>query len=153
MKEHGYTGHFVTPGNCGKEKDYGSDLKEVVSDLSKNLHLPSSSGSMIFGSLSHKRGEERREAIKTQRTLEEAFSKSKCKGLVYATHWGWTPGTGVWVLEGSKENHERLANLPKDHSLGWNGRLKLAGAAYYDHCTSLYLTLLIILPQFSHKAL
>jgi hypothetical protein len=135
IKSHGYESPYLTYGNCGEEKDYGSDLSAAVADISKNLHLSGSSGSTIFDmSFRHKRGEERREAIKTQRSLEEAFSKGNCKGVAYATHWGWTPGTGVWVLAGSKENHERLANLPSDPSLGWNSRLKLAGAAYYDHC-------------------
>jgi hypothetical protein len=123
------------PGCVLEEKDYDSDLSSVIADIRSHLKNPGSlSGSMIFGSMSgmRKRRDERREDIKLERSLEAALFKTKCENVVYATHWGWTPGTGVWVLDGSKESHERLANLPA--TFGWNHKLKLAGATYYDHC-------------------
>ena len=65
----------------------------------------------------------------------------KCAGVMFATHYGWTPGTGVWVLDGSKESHSRMDKVYKmSRSTGtpmtWNMHLKLAGAKYYDHCMS-----------------
>lgn len=123
------------PGCVLEEKNYDSDFSSVISDIRLHLKNPGSlSGSMIFGSMSgmRKRRDERREDIKLERSLEAALFKTKCENVVYATHWGWTPGTGIWVLDWSKESHERLANLPA--TLGWNHKLKLAGATYYDHC-------------------
>jgi hypothetical protein len=95
---------------------------------------------MIFGALSGSRRKrvneklERRSEIEIQKSLTKVFYEEPCKGAVYATHFGLTPGTGVWVLEGSKDNHELLIKASTDASPGWNTRLKKAGAVYFDHC-------------------
>ncbi|GFF52062.1 hypothetical protein IFM46972_09445 [Aspergillus udagawae] len=108
-------------------------------DLTRSMHLPNSAGSMIFGALSGSRRKrvneklERRSEIEIQKSLTKVFYEEPCKGAVYATHFGLTPGTGVWVLEGSKDNHELLIKASTDASPGWNTRLKQAGAVYFDH--------------------
>lgn len=74
-----------------------------------------------------------------RRQLEKELEAEllKVTGVHYATSLGWTSGTGVWVLEGSKEHYDLLTNGTIDESLPWNERLKLAGAVFYDHCTLL----------------
>lgn len=56
-------------------------------------------------------------------------------GETYATAYGWTEGTGVWVLEGTRENHEAF-NRAYDEipSLSRNEALEKAGTIYYEHC-------------------
>lgn len=52
-----------------------------------------------------------------------------------STILGWTEGTGVWVLEGSEENHrvyERICD--ENPGIEHNEALKKAGATYYENC-------------------
>ncbi|GIJ81624.1 hypothetical protein Asppvi_000123 [Aspergillus pseudoviridinutans] len=139
IKSHGYSGAYVEASHCSPQKDYGSDLAASVADLTRSMHLPNSAGSMIFGSMSGSKRKrvneklERRSAIEIQKSLTKEFYETPCEGAVYATHFGLTPGTGVWVLEGSKGNHELLIKASTDASSGWNTRLKKAGAVYFDH--------------------
>ena len=67
----------------------------------------------------------------------------KCKGKIYADTLGWTNGTGVWVLEGSKQNHELYTNVSGTYAhLDRNGWMEKAGAKYYEHCSYLFIYLL-----------
>ncbi|KAF7166140.1 hypothetical protein CNMCM5623_010017 [Aspergillus felis] len=139
IKSHGYDGPYVEASHCSPPKDYGSDLAASVADLTRSMQLPNSAGSMIFGFMSGSRRKrvneelKRRSAIEIQKSLIKEFYEKPCEGAVYATHFGLTPGMGVWVLEGSKGNHEHLIKASTDASSGWNARLKKAGAVYFDH--------------------
>lgn len=56
-------------------------------------------------------------------------------GSVPSTVLGWTEGTGVWVLEGSEENHRVYERVCDENSgIGHNEALKKAGATYYENC-------------------
>lgn len=55
-----------------------------------------------------------------------------CSRTGHAHVYGWTDGPGVWVLEGTKENHDKfheMSNVAED----WNNALKMAGAVFYEH--------------------
>lgn len=52
---------------------------------------------------------------------------------MYANLYGWTNGTGVWILEGSEEIHKKLQEESKE-GVSWIEALKAAGAKYYEHC-------------------
>lgn len=57
------------------------------------------------------------------------------QGEVPATVFGWTEGTGVWVLEGSSENHSALEKIYNENpNISENEALEKAGAKYYEHC-------------------
>lgn len=72
------------------------------------------------------------EALRTDPSL-------KCTGKIYADGFGWTNGTGVWVPEGSKRNHELYANASIAYPhLDHNGLLEKAGAKYLEHCLYLF---------------
>ena len=52
-----------------------------------------------------------------------------------ATILGWTEGTGVWVLEGSEENHHVYGQICDENpGIEHNEALKKAGAMYYENC-------------------
>ncbi|WEW56269.1 hypothetical protein PRK78_001711 [Emydomyces testavorans] len=115
--------------------DYDS-LGDLAHDARKSFDLASqgSAGIGIFD-LSLKRSHVAKMGFERilQEIIEEA--SSTCKGVMYATSLGWTPGTGVWVLEGSKENHDTVTRLVQEHSstpVSWNLILKLAGAEHDD---------------------
>ena len=56
-------------------------------------------------------------------------------GSVPATILGWTEGTGVWVLEGSEENHHVYGQICDENpGIEHNEALKKAGAMYYENC-------------------
>ncbi len=61
----------------------------------------------------------------------------KCEGTFHATMFGWTSGPGVWVLEGTEDNHKLLENvMAQNDSLELNSALELAGAHFHEHCKS-----------------
>jgi hypothetical protein len=51
----------------------------------------------------------------------------------WADDIGWASEKGVWVLEGGKENHERLLT-GWEKGVDWVDQLKRAGALWYDDC-------------------
>ena len=56
-----------------------------------------------------------------------------CSRTGYVYVYGWTDGPGVWVLEGTKENHDKfheVSNVAED----WNNALKMVGAVFYEYC-------------------
>lgn len=131
--------------HCGRAQEYsGSDIGQEVQDLANSLHLSSSSRSSfsqkLFGSMSMKKRDrqaQRENKVAIHNAIGAALGR-KCVGTMFATHYGWTPGTGVWVLDGSEESHARMDNVSQstDTPMTWNMHLKLAGAKYYDHCMS-----------------
>ena len=131
--------------HCGRAQEYsGSDIGQEVQDLANSLHLSSSSRSSfsqkLFGSMSMKKRDrqaQRENKVAIHNAIGAALGR-KCVGTMFATHYGWTPGTGVWMLDGSEESHARMDNASQstDTPMTWNMHLKLAGAKYYDHCMS-----------------
>lgn len=67
-------------------------------------------------------------------TTANEYSPSST-GISYPTCFAWVePGDGVWVLEGLRENFERMAAI-QDYSLPRSEVLRRAGATFYYHCT------------------
>lgn len=48
---------------------------------------------------------------------------------------GWTEGTGLWVLEGSEENHQAYDRvLEENPGIEQTEAVKKAGGTYYENC-------------------
>ncbi len=70
------------------------------------------------------------------RTSTKEAEAPKCKEAMHATMFGWTSGPGVWVLEGTEDNHHLFNSvMTQNRSLERNSALELAGAQFYEHCT------------------
>lgn len=70
--------------------------------------------------------------------VQEIYSRDpelQCRGTGYATLTAHTKDGGVWILEGSKENHSKYeAIVTQDATLSHSDAIKMAGGSFYENC-------------------
>lgn len=70
--------------------------------------------------------------------VQEIYTRNpelQCRGTGYATLTAATDDGGMWILEGSAENHAKYeAVLTQNPTLSHAEAIKMAGGSFYEHC-------------------
>jgi hypothetical protein len=70
--------------------------------------------------------------------MNEVYARNtqlQCRATGYATLTAYTEDGGVWILEGSKDNHNKyVAVLAEDSSISHEKAIQKAGGLFYNHC-------------------